>query len=250
MKTQKTVWHSLSILALLATGGLGVCADGSPDPLPAEVVKAWSDAGAEVNWMMDIPPRKYGFWNPWREKGETSAIPAFRFPENKNNDLTNLPDPGTAFGLDFHCGFSKPVTLKELAALKNLRSLNLGAALRFEDPDFKILAGHKNLQALYLFHTQFNDIGLMQLEGLKDLQVLDLYSTRVTDSGVKELSGFKKLHALNLGMNQITDAGLKELAALKNLRWLNVRGTKVTAAGVDTLLKELPECKITGPKSK
>src|SRR5207249_1981905 len=90
----------------------------APKPPPPEIVKAWRDAGANVGWMKDLPPQTgtYGFWEPWSEKGEAGAMPAFRFPKrNGGGLLAKLPDPGTAFGLDFHCGFQTGARLKELA---------------------------------------------------------------------------------------------------------------------------------------
>ena len=251
MQTQWMTWHCLAALSMLASCVLDVRGDDGPDkntepkPLSPEIVKAWSDAGADLGWVRDVPPRRgSSYWDPWSEKGQSGAMAAFRFPDEKKCELTLLPDPEIPFGLDFHCGFRKRATMKELAALKNLRSLNLGAWSDL-DGGLKELASLKNLQALYLFHTHFSDINLKELEGLKNLQVLDLYSTRVTDAGLTELGSFKKLQALNLGWTAITDAGLHELAALKNLQWLNLRGTKATAAGVAALQKELPACKIT-----
>jgi hypothetical protein len=100
-------------------------------PLPPEIAKAWRDAGFEVGWMKDVPPRSpsWGFWRPWREKSERGAIPAFGLPEKEAGGvLAKLPDPGTPFGLDFHCGPDAGVTLKEFAKLKNLQSLNLKTA--------------------------------------------------------------------------------------------------------------------------
>jgi internalin A len=258
---QRRTWHYLAALAVLASfgptvyAGTGTDKNDAPKPLPPEIVKAWRDAGADVGWMKDVPVQQssaFGFWAPWRKEGEAGATPAFRFPErDAGGPLAKLPDPGTAFGLDFHCGFQTGATLKELAALKNLQSLNLGARLKLKrndlelDAELKELAAAKNLRALYLFHTHVTDKGLKELAGLKDLQILDLYSTAVTDAGLKSLARMKSLQALNLGVTRVTDAGLKELAGLKNLRWLNLRGTDATDAGVAALRKDLPKCKIT-----
>jgi internalin A len=199
----------------------------APKPLPPEVGNAWRDAGFEAGWMKDMPPQSpaSGFWQPWREKAELGAIPAFGHPERKAGGLLEkLPDPGTAFGLDFHCGWEAGITLRELAKLQNLQSLNIGA-VRSPDrrqayADFKDLAELKSLRALYLFYMPVTDADLKHLAGLRDLQVLDLSATRVTD------------------------AGLKELARLKELRWLNLSTPGVTANGITALQKELPKCKI------
>jgi hypothetical protein len=223
-----------AVLALLASCGLGVVANAepetkaSPKPLPPQVVKAWRDAGLEVGWMKDLPPQSpaWGFWQPWRGKAEPGAIPAFSSPVGKDmrGVLSKLPDPGTAFGLDFHCGSDADVTLKEFAKLTNLQSLNIGAVRsrhrRKPYEDFKDLAGLTKLRSLYLFYMPVTDADLKHIGGLKNLQVLDLSATKVTD------------------------AGIKELARLKELRWLNLSTPGVTADGIAALQKELPECRI------
>jgi hypothetical protein len=153
---------------------------------------------------------------------EAGAIPAFRFPGKRADGvLVKLPDPGTAFGLDFHCGYYAGVSLKELAKLKNLQSLNIGGGNQgVAYADLKDLAGMTNLRGLYLFHL------------------------RVTDEQAKHLAGLKDLRVLDLSHTPVTDAGLKELAGLAQLRHLNLRGTEATLAGVAALQKKLPGCKI------
>src|SRR5438876_3667238 len=87
MQQRMTFW-CLMALAVLARCVLSVFADAKPDnkdapkPLPAEIAKAWQDAGAELGWMKNAPPKSgdWGLWEPWREKGEAGAVPAFRFP--------------------------------------------------------------------------------------------------------------------------------------------------------------------------
>jgi hypothetical protein len=229
MNKPGTTWHYLAGLAGLACCGLCVCGGESadendaPKPLPPEIVRAWRDAGAGVGWMKDTPPKPTGgylYWEPYREKVEPGAVPAFRFHPDKEGMLATLPDPGVAFGLDFHCSPVSDSWLKKLARLKSLQSLNIGGSLVLTDAGLKELAGLKNLQALYLFYTPVSDAGLKELAGVKSLQVLDLTHT------------------------QVTDAGLKELTGLKSLRWLNLYETQVTATGVASLQKELPNCTI------
>jgi hypothetical protein len=250
MHRQGTTRHYLAGLVVLAGLGPSVCAGadkkGAPGALPPVAVKAWRDAGAEVAWMKDVPPRPdgWGFWAPFREKDEPGAVPAFRYHPSRKGELARLPDPGVAFGLDTHCCAMKDQELQELAHLVSLRSLNLGGGLLLSDRGLKEVARLENLQALYLFYTPVTDAGLRELPGLKDLQALDLFSTQVTDAGLRHLTELRKLQALNLGRTRVTDAGLRELARLKSLRWLDLSGTEVTAAGIAALQKDLPRCKI------
>jgi hypothetical protein len=234
MKKHGKTWHCPALLALWASCGLGFVANGKPEkqdapkPLPPKIVKAWRDAGFDVGWMKDVPPQSgaWQLWSPWRDKGEAGAIPAFSSPvgEDIRGALSKLPDPGTAFGMDFHCGTDAGVTLKEFAKLKNLQSLNIGAVRsphrRKAYPDLKDLAGLTNLRALYLFYMPVTDADLKHVATLKNLRVLDLSDTRVTD------------------------LGLKELTRLKGLRWLNLQTPGVTAKGVAALQRDLPKCKI------
>jgi hypothetical protein len=234
MKKHGETWPRPLLLVLLASCGLGFVVSAKPEkqdapkPLPPKLVKAWRDAGFEVGWMKDVPPQSgtWQLWSPWREKGEAGAIPAFRSPVGADvrGALSKLPNPGTAFGLDFHCGSDAGVTLKEFAKLKNLQSLNIGAVRsphrRKAYADLKDLAGLTNLRALYLFYMPVTDADLKHVAALKNLQVLDLSATGVTD------------------------LGLKELAGLKDLRWLNLQTPRVTDKGVAALQKGLPKCEI------
>ena len=131
--------------------------------------------------------------------------------------------------------------LKELAALKGLRTLNLGGCRGVTDAGLKNLADLKELKDLNLGLTGVTDAGLKELEALKGLRDLYLYSTKITDAGLKDLADLKELKTLNLYHTPATDAGVKELAGLKALRELNLSGSGVTDAGLKELvaLKEL-----------
>lgn len=254
MRKPRTTWRFLATPTVLVIYGVSLFAGARTDerdaqkPLPPEIDKAWRKAGADIGWMKDLPPREssHGFWDPWRKEGDAGAILAFRFPKGTTGDvLAKLPNPGMAFGLDFHCGFETGVKPKDLARLQNLQSVNLGATQLTTEAELKELAGLKDLQALYLFYTySLSDGVLRELAGLKDLKVLDISHTRVTDVGSKELARLTNLQALNLAETTVTDAVLKDLAKLTNLQSLDLRGTKVTAAGVARLQRELPACKV------
>jgi len=254
MDKQSTRWHQLPVLVMLTITGMGhfaIAADEkqeTPKAFPPEVVKAWKDASVrDVGWMRDLPPQSegsYEFWDPWCEKSVAGAIPAFKLSFGKDGELAKLPDPSVPFGLDFHCCAVKGPELKELAHLKNLHSLNIGASLLLNDEGLKEVSALKNLRGLYIFYAPVTDKGLIALTALAELRALDLSHTQVKGDGLKELVGLKNLQALNLSYTEVSDAGLKELAGMKNLRWLCLHRTMVTPAGVAVLQKDLPKCKI------
>ena len=79
------------------------------------------------------------------------------------------------------------------------------------DANLKEVAGLKNLRSLDLAGTKVTDAGLKELAGLKSLSSLNLVGTPVTDAGLKELAALKNLHILNVNETQVTDAGEAEL---------------------------------------
>src|SRR5690348_292891 len=103
MQMQRTKWHYLAAMAVVASCGLSVFVGAGPDkkdvpkPLRPEIVKAWRDAGAKVGWMKMY---SNGFVNlSFQEKDEGGAFPAFALFKWKEGVLAKLPDPGAAFGL-------------------------------------------------------------------------------------------------------------------------------------------------------
>lgn len=254
MHKQSRRWHQMPVLVMLTITGMGHFAITAgekqeiPKPFPPQAVKAWKDASVrDVGWMRDLPPQSegsYEFWDPWCEKSVAGAIPAFKLHFGKDGELAKLPDPSVPFGLDFHCCAMKGPELKELAHLKNLQSLNIGASLVLNDEGLKEVSALRNLRGLYIFYAPVTDKGLKALAALVELRALDLSHTQVKGHGFKELVGLKNLQALNLSYTEVNDAGLKELAGMKNLRWLSLHRTMVTPAGVVVLQKDLPECKI------
>jgi Leucine-rich repeat (LRR) protein len=129
--------------------------------------------------------------------------------------------------------------LKEVVTHKNLTNLSLSGT-KVTDAGLKELATLEKLTTLDLGNTQVTDVGLKELATLKNLTTLDLRNTQVTDVGLKGLAAHKSLLTLRLDNTSVADAGLKELAALKNLSALDLSGTRVTSAGVKELKKHLP----------
>jgi internalin A len=249
-------------------------AELNAEPLPAEVVSAWRQAGADVRW---IGLNKDGEWefHP-SAKGNQGDLPVFMFGlgEWTTGVIGQLPQPQRAFGLSLQ---RTPVTdtdLKDLVGLKNLSWLDLNgarisdaglkhlagltdlsmldlASTRVTDAGLKELAGLKNLQTLKLSGNKaVSDVGLKELADLKSLQYLGLISTQVTDAGLKNLHGFQRLRSLYVGGTRVTDVGLRELAELKALQTLHLSGTQVTDSGLKELagLKSLQTLNLAATK--
>jgi hypothetical protein len=191
-----------------------------------KVVAAWEKAGAQFILTSNaaLAPAK-------KKAADSDIYPTFKFSTaTAKGVIAALPPPAAPFGVSFigAKGKGNPVSevpVTELAALKQLRSLDLkGAGLT--DADLKTLGAMKQLESLH--------IGI----------------NAVTDAGLKELTGIQELHTLGLGNTNITDAGLKELAKLKQLRQLTLTGAPVSGTGVAELQKALPNLTILGPVGK
>jgi hypothetical protein len=215
------IWKALSVIAILSTCMSSAAAQEkgkAPEPISEKEWPAWVKAGALIGFMGEFIPGLVRFDLRYQEG--RGYIPAFRFDEwPPKQKLSTLPVITVPFGLDFHDQKLTDGDLKELAGLKNLRSLRLNG-------------------------TQVTNAGLKELVALSDLQSLDLGNTQVSDAGLKELAGLKNLQLLLLDSTRITDDGLKELAALKALRSVNLNRTGVTEEGVRQLKQALPACRI------
>jgi internalin A len=211
-------------------------------PLPADVVAAWTGAGATGGWVVTNPADGWLLFHTG-VVAEPGALPAFKFPKWRAGALDKLPQPAQPFGLDLNLTKVQDADLQELAGLKNLRWLNL-CVTKTSDAGLKELAPLQGLQALDLNRTAVGGVGLKELAALHDLYWLNLSAAKVTDAGLKEVAGLRGLRWLNVYGTPVTDAGLKELAGLKNLQTLFVGKTRVTNAGVAELQKALPALRI------
>ena len=219
MRSALVTRHYLAALVALAGSGLGVSAGGAvkddlPKPLPPEIAKAWTDAGAQVGWIrMEFEFRgDYGRFIH-ADKAPVGELPAFQYgtrgqwkisslPRWKAGVLEKLPDPGVPFALILSTTEVRNAGLKELAGFKSLRMLNLGVTW-ISDAGIRELAGLKNLQWLSLSNTGLTDAGLKELAGLSNLRSFDLYYTSVSDAGLVHLSGMKSaLSQLNFRVDR------------------------------------------------
>ncbi|MDW8036595.1 MAG: leucine-rich repeat domain-containing protein [Thermoguttaceae bacterium] len=224
----------------------------SAQPLPPEIVQAWTQAGAQVGWMARVGGGSLAF-KPTKEKlledvpdfikREVEILPAFRFEYWQAGLIRKLPAPPAPFGLALSGSGILDEGLEELVGFQRLQVLDLEST-RITDAGLEHLAGLKNLQVLDLSFTRITDAGLEHLTGMKNLQGLNLRNTRITDAGLEHLAGMKNLQVLELDNTRITDAGLEHLAGMKNLQGLNLWNTRITDAGLEMLQKALPNCKI------
>jgi hypothetical protein len=125
--------------------------------------------------------------------------------------------------------------LKELAALRALHTLDLGAT-RVTPAGLRGLTALKGLHTLRLSKAQVTD---QALRVLRENNLLQAYH-QAFGKGYARPRSAAEIDRLFLHDTPVTDAGLKELAGLKALRLLLLRGTKVTDRGVAELKKALP----------
>src|SRR5262245_59207078 len=86
-----------------AAGGAIADSDDKPKPIRSDIVKVWTDAGAE--------------FEPIGKKGE---LPMFAFARWNKGVLAKLPDPGAPFALLLDCTLVTDAGLKELVGQKSL----------------------------------------------------------------------------------------------------------------------------------
>ncbi len=136
--------------------------------------------------------------------------------------------------------------LGSLAALPNLRSLNLSNLYKLEGQNLAHLSALKQLETLDLMHNpKVADADLAFMSALTHLKQLYLGSTPLTDACIPHLARLQALEALNLSNSKITDTGIRGLKGLKQLKKLNLKQTSVTDGGVAELQAALPGLTIT-----
>jgi hypothetical protein len=82
---------------------------------------------------------------------------------------------------------------------------------RMLDVGLKSLAALANLKSLNLRGTVITDAGIKSLAALEQLKRLDLSDTKVTDVGVKELTPLKNLIELTVDFDRVSFATVDEL---------------------------------------
>jgi uncharacterized protein YjbI with pentapeptide repeats len=123
---------------------------------------------------------------------------------------------------------------RTLQPFKQVRALDLDHT-RFDDVAMRNLQAMSNLTKLYARDTMVTDDGLQYLKDLRQLTELDLYGTKISDAGIVHLKDLKNLRKLNLLGANLTDAALDTLTGLTNLEELNLYRTRITNAGAERL---------------
>lgn len=122
-----------------------------PKRLPANIVKAWTEAGAKEIWLRRDSLKLY----PKTIYDETEALPGdlpgFRFFPWHYGVINELPDPGTEFGLDLTSTTLTDDGLKDLIGLTNLRTLILTQCNWINGSGFNVLARLGKLREINLW---------------------------------------------------------------------------------------------------
>src|SRR5581483_3186324 len=165
-----------------------------PTPLEGDTVGIWAKAWAQIGWVRPDGSRFFEFLP--ETKGKTGDLPAFKFFRCEDGVLTKLPPPNAPFALDLSKTKITDKSIKDLAALKNLQSLNIS-------------------------YTKITDASLKQLGALQNLKTLSVGGIELTPEGAKSLAALKNLESLDVQESDLGDAALRQLATLTNLKALN-----------------------------
>ena len=130
--------------------------------------------------------------------------------------------------------------LDQLAALPNLRELDLGAT-RLDDRALPGVGKLTGLTRLRLSYTEISDGGLQHIAGLQKLESLQLAGTDIGDAALVHIGKFTHLRELNLNQTRFTDDALVALKPLVNLERIEMFRTRAGNAGTGVLasLKKL-----------
>src|SRR5216684_3789939 len=134
------------------------------------------------------------------------------------------------------------ITGDGLAPFKEMRALDVGIT-RFNDNGMRNLEGMQNLRRLWVGDTNVTDAGLASIRNLTNLEDLDLHGTAITDAGLANLATLTRLTKLNLMGTGVTDAAVDIVLGMQRLEELNLYRTKISNAGLARLktLRSLAE---------
>jgi Leucine-rich repeat (LRR) protein len=133
--------------------------------------------------------------------------------------------------------------MESAGKIMTLKALLLGYT-KISDKGLKRLAELNQLQRLRLIRTRISNAGLDTVAGLVELRELNMDYTDVSDDGMQKIAVLVNLQDLSLDSANVTDASAVSLVKLSRLLHLNLYHTFYTTAGFDTLVKNLPNCRI------
>jgi hypothetical protein len=142
-------------------------------------------------------------------------------------------------------------TLGDLSVLPRFRSLYLGGCGSLTYESMPAIAALKELRSLNLGGTGIIDESLGELAALNKLESLDLSDcNHLTDKAIGAIIQLKSLKALDLDNCEFTDAGVERLSALRKLESLTLcMCRKLTGKIIPILTRKLPNTDISFPLS-
>lgn len=137
---------------------------------------------------------------------------------------------GTVINVDLRKGKADNALLAQVAALKELRELDLSNA-GIDDEGLRLIV-HLPLRELWLQETNITDASAATLSKMVSLDFLQLNATSVSDSFLARLAPLPTLENLGLRGTRVTGAGMKYLSRHPKLKTLDVYSTAVDDSGV------------------
>jgi internalin A len=124
------------------------------------------------------------------------------------------------------------------------------SSTKVTDAELKELAALKNLTTLDLSDTTVTGAGKKELAALQNLRILSLCDIEIlADEELKQLANIKNLTYLDLNFSKISDTRLMELSAIPGLAHLHVTLTNLSEAGKKAFKQRNPKCELSGPTS-
>jgi hypothetical protein len=134
-------------------------------------------------------------------------------------------------------------TLRVLAQLPALRSLQIHRGPKIGDAGLGYLSGCIGLRELYLKETSITDRGLLAIHKLPQVWSLILDDTAVSDEGCAALSEMPQLSLLSLNRTQVIGHGLSKLRDNEHFN-VYLESTPATYDGVIALAERISNLKL------
>jgi hypothetical protein len=210
--------------------------------IPADVVAAWTKAGAVPTWHGYSA--KHGDYRTNPDPAELiDAVPCFSLTSDlRAGGLEQMPTPAVPFALSATERQHDDLRLQGVGKHQTLAAINLyGSGVT--DKTLEAVGTLSNLKVLTLSVTNVGDAGMKHVGRLTTLTVLAINTTKTTAAGIAHLKGLTNLTWLNL-WGAALDPPADVLAGFTRLRFLNV--SLKTAAGdtvraISTNLKNIRE---------